>query len=95
MTIKRRWREMKNKITDLNNHLFAQLERLGDESLTPEQVTRECERADAIVAVSEQIIRSATVSLKAAELIAEHGFKAKDAMPQLLEAGHAINGRAT
>lgn len=87
---------MKNKITDLNNHLFAQLERLGDEGLTAEQVTRECERAEAIVAVSEQIIRSATVSLKAVELIAEHGFKAKDAIPPMLEAGHhTINGKAS
>lgn len=85
----------KNKISDLNDHLFMQLERLGDESLTAEQVTRECERAEAIVAVSEQIIRSATVSLKAAELIAEHGFKAKDAMPPMLEAAHTINGKAT
>lgn len=85
----------KNKITDLNNHLFMQLERLGDESMTPEQIEAECRRADAIVAVSEQVIKSATVSLGAAKLIAEHGFKAKDAMPPLLEAAGAANGKTT
>jgi hypothetical protein len=27
---------MKNKLFDLNNHLFAQIERLANEDLTPE-----------------------------------------------------------
>lgn len=90
---------MKNKITDLNNHLFAQLERLGDESLTPEAIERECKRADAIVAVSEQVIRSATVSLKAAELIALNGgelgarVKMGGALAPLLDHAPA-NGKA-
>ena len=29
---------MKNKITDLNNHLFSQLEKLLDEDLTDEEL---------------------------------------------------------
>lgn len=75
---------MKNKIGDLNNHLFAQLERLGEENLTAEQLDLEVRRSDALVAVSEQIVRSAAVSIKAAELIAEHGFRATDNLPPLL-----------
>ncbi len=31
---------MKNKISDLNNHLFAQFERLSDEGLSSEEVAR-------------------------------------------------------
>ncbi|HVY35591.1 MAG TPA: hypothetical protein VG960_14350 [Caulobacteraceae bacterium] len=73
---------MKNKLSDLNNHLFAQLERLSDEGMTTEQLTQEVERADAIVAVAEQISRAADLQLKAATLVANHGdrFRAPLAM---------------
>ena len=32
---------MKNTLGDLNNHLFAQLERLGDEDLSKENLEKE------------------------------------------------------
>lgn len=75
---------MKNKITDLNNHLFAQLERLSDEDLTPEQIEIEAKRADAIVAVSDQICRGAEMQLKAVKILADHGDRFK---PQLAMLG--------
>lgn len=73
---------MKNKLADLNNHLFAQLERLSDESLTTEQIEQEVKRAAAIVDVSDQIARAADLQLKAATLVANHGdrFRAPLAM---------------
>lgn len=87
---------MKNKITDLNNHLFAQLERLGDEDLTGEQLDREIKRTEAIVAVSEQLVRSATVSLKAAEIAGQYGALPSAVREQtgfaLLGGPKAING---
>ena len=66
---------MKNKLTDLNDHLFAQLERLSEEDLTPEQLAHEISRTDALVQVSEQIISNASVLLRGAELVAEYGGK--------------------
>lgn len=63
---------MKNKLIDLNDHLFAQLERLTDEGLTTEEIAKEVTRTDAMVKVSEQIISNATLALRAAELVAEH-----------------------
>mgnify|MGYP001573325908 CR=1 FL=1 len=32
---------MKNKLSDLNDHLFAQLERLSEEGLSPEKIAAE------------------------------------------------------
>lgn len=66
---------MKNKLIDLNNHLFAQIERLNDEDLTAEQLATEVTRAEAMVKVSEQIIDGANVALRAAHLVAEHSGK--------------------
>jgi len=74
---------MKNKLSDLNNHLFAQLERLGEEDLTPEQIEQEGKRADAIVAVADQIVRNADLQLRAATIIANHGDRFIPMLPVL------------
>lgn len=64
---------MKNKLVDLNNHLFAQLERLSDEDLAADHIDREIKRTDAIVSVAEQIVANANLAIKAAALVAEYG----------------------
>ena len=56
---------MKNKLSDLNNHLFAELERLSDEDLKEEKLLDEIERAKAITSVASQIINNANLALKA------------------------------
>lgn len=74
---------MKNRLGDLNNHLFAQLERLADESLTPEQIEQEAKRADAIVSVADRIVGNADLQLKAAKLFAEHGQGVLPMLPKI------------
>lgn len=74
---------MKNKLTDLNDHLFAQLERLSDEGLTAEQITQEVGRADAIVSVAEQIVRNADLQLKAVHILATHGERYRPHLPMI------------
>lgn len=74
---------MKNKLSDLNNHLFAQLERLSEENLTSEQIEGEVKRTEAIVSLSDQIVGNADLQLKAAKLFAEHGSAILPHLPRL------------
>lgn len=74
---------MKNKLADLNDHLFAQLERLSNEELTPATLEAEIKRGDAIVAVADQILRHASLQVQAAKIIADHGDKAARHLPEL------------
>lgn len=75
---------MKNKLTDLNDHLFAQLERLGDESLDSEKLKDEIARSKAITAVSSQIVNNARLALDAQ--IAVRDLQLGNRMPSMLEA---------
>lgn len=78
---------MKNKMSDLNDHLFAQMERLGDEDLSPEQIEVEAKRAEAIVNVADQIIRNAEVQWKAITLLADKGYHFEAQATKLLGGG--------
>ena len=73
----------KNRLSDLNDHLFAALERLRDEGMTPEQIETEARRAEAIVALSDQVTDNAKVTLAACKLYAEHGDKILPMLPQI------------
>ena len=57
---------MKNRLLDLNNHLFAQMERLSDEGLTGEKLNTEINRSKAVSQVAAQIILNARLALNAA-----------------------------
>lgn len=73
---------MKNKLIDLNNHLFAQLERLNDEETTGERLAEEIERSRAIGAVAKQIIDNARLTLDAH--CAVHKAMSVRKLPELL-----------
>lgn len=64
---------MKNRLSDLNDHLFAQIERLSDEDLTAEGIDTEVKRGAAIVAAADQILRHASLQIQAAKIISDHG----------------------
>ncbi len=56
-----------NTLSDLNNHLFAQLERLGDEDLTQEELQKEMGRSKAINGIAKNIVDNAKTALEAAK----------------------------
>ena len=78
---------MKNKLTDLNDHLFAELERLGDEDLQDDKLQQEISRAKAVSDVATRIIDNAKLALDATKLQVEYGgiVREKINMPEMLE----------
>jgi len=64
-----------NKLTDLNDHLFKQMERLNDENLTEEKMELEIRKAKAVSQISSEIIKGAKIVLDATRLASETGTK--------------------
>lgn len=60
---------MKNKLIDLNDHLFAEMERLSDEDLKGDELREELSRAKSISSVATQIIMNARLALDAQRVI--------------------------
>lgn len=77
----------RNTLGDLNNHLFAQLERLNDEEITGEKLEDEIIRSKAVIGVSKQIIANANVVLKAKSIELEYGKNNEKEMSKMLEGG--------
>lgn len=73
---------MKNTLGDLNNHLFAEIERLGDEDLKGDDLKEEMERARTISIVSTKIIENANVILQAEKFKDQR--LSTDSLPELL-----------
>lgn len=59
---------MKNKIADLRDHMFAALERLGNEEMSDEQLKSEIARSQAISEVGKVIVESAKTEVLYAKL---------------------------
>lgn len=59
----------KNKLQDLNDHLFAQIERLNDENFTGEEMKSEVEKAKAMEGIAKQIIETNKIQVDKAKLL--------------------------
>lgn len=74
----------RNTLMDLNNHLFAELERLGDEDLTQEELEKEIARADAITKVGNVLVNNAKTALEATKTQMEWGRRESVTIPEML-----------
>lgn len=72
----------KNKLSDLNDHLFLSLERLNDENLKEEaDIDNEWKKADAICMVASKIIDNHKIAIDAMKLVAGGHF-VKEELPE-------------
>lgn len=76
---------MKNKLVDLNNHLFEELERLNDEDLKGDALQEERERAEIMARIAQAIINNGELALKAVKHYDEYGKK--EEIPEILQLG--------
>lgn len=83
---------MRNKLTDLNDYLFEQLERLNDDNLTQDELDRELEISKQVVKVSQTIINNAQLLLQAKKHFDEVGTENSEIAP-LLSLGDKKNDK--
>ncbi|WP_140918201.1 hypothetical protein [Limnobaculum xujianqingii] len=73
---------MKNTLEDLNNHLFAQIERLGDEDLTSEKLETELKRSREIANIASKIVDNGRLALDVQKAL---GSGSAEFAPRFLE----------
>jgi len=75
---------MKNKLSDLNNHLFAQLERLNSEDLKGEALQEEITRSRAVSQIAKDIVNNGKLVLDAQQAIWERNVD-RENVPAMLQ----------
>lgn len=81
---------MKNSLSDLNNILFEQIERLNDDEVMEQFSDQEIERAKAISSVANQIIQNAALQLQAAKFMDDNDLTSRE-MPEVLKLNKGQN----
>ena len=77
----------KNKIINLNDHCFAELERLGDENLKGEALKEEIKRSLAVGYIADRIINSGDLMLRA-RIAADNTVRGDQILPSILGADY-------
>ncbi len=75
---------MQNTLSDLNNYLFEQIERVNDDSLDDEALEKEIHRAETVTKIAGTIINNAQLQLNAIKHMDEYGYTGEKSMPALI-----------
>lgn len=78
---------MKNTLDDLNDHLFAALERLSDEELQGDKLLAELKRCEGIVKIGSVIVDNADLKLRAFEMAGSN----KNLIPKIMRDPERLN----
>lgn len=74
---------MRNKLSDLNDHLFESIERLNDDSLSDEELEKEIKRSEAVQKIAKAIIDNGSLALQAKKHFDEYGIDNNIELPLL------------
>lgn len=83
---------MKNTLLDLNNHLFAEIERLSDEDLRGEDLSEELSRARELGRIAGRIIENGKLALDAVKFSDDH-MSMDTHVPRMLTGGGRDAGK--
>lgn len=76
---------MKNTLSDLNNYLFEQIERINDDSLSDEELEKEIKRSESVTKIAKTIIDNGNLALSVKKHLDEFGIGDNYKMPTMLE----------
>lgn len=75
---------MRNKLVDLNNHLFEQLEKLSDDELKGEELREEINRSKQIENIAKQVINNGRLVLDTQKFVDDRN-DIDNRVPNMLE----------
>lgn len=70
-------------INDLNRALFNRLEAFDNDKMSEEELNAEIQKTDAVVKISDAILRNAALALRAQEHFSEYGIDKNISIPFL------------
>lgn len=79
---------MKNKLVDVNDYLFEQLEKLNDDDLTSEQTEAVIKKADAVNKIANTIVKNGELQFKAMKMASDYGIINEKQVKLLLTTGN-------
>lgn len=75
---------MKNSLSDLNEKLLAEMDRLTDPKLEGEKLNEEIKRADVVAKIGAVVVNNANTVLRTVDLMLEYGVSGQVPDPLLM-----------